>query len=105
MRVFFVVIGSTAATTNLLKETPALIVFIALQLSIHIVVAVGVGVLLRIPLPMLLVASNANVGGPSTALALVTSRGWDHLAGTAVVLGALGYSLGTLIGKAVLQLM
>ena len=45
-----------------------------------------------------LVASQASIGGPSTALALATALGRAELALPAVAIGLLGYLLGTYLG-------
>ena len=45
-----------------------------------------------------LVASQASIGGPSTALALATAIGRAELAMPAVAIGLLGYLLGTYLG-------
>ncbi|GGE29750.1 hypothetical protein GCM10011571_34920 [Marinithermofilum abyssi] len=49
----------------------------------------------------LAVASQACVGGPSTALALATSKGWMWLVTPAVLPGVLGYAVGNYVGIAV----
>lgn len=48
--------------------------------------------------PQVLVASNANVGGPATAAAMASSKGWHDLVQPAVLMGCLGYVLGTPLG-------
>lgn len=49
--------------------------------------------LLNYPLRNLLVASNANIGNPATALALATSKGWTDLLMPSVLIGTLGKCL------------
>eukprot|EP01018_Ginkgo_biloba_P005586 Gb_16650 [translate_table: standard] len=41
----------------------------------------------------ILVASNANVGGPATAAAMANCRGWKELVQPAVLVGTLGYTI------------
>ena len=53
------------------------------------------------PLRTLLVASNANVGGVGTALAMATAMGWPRLLAPAAAAGTLGYAVATFIGVAV----
>ena len=48
-----------------------------------------------IKLPIFLVASNAAVGGPSTATTFAESLEWTELVVPAAVCGTLGYALGT----------
>lgn len=45
-------------------------------------------------------ASNANVGGPATAAAMASSKGWRDLLQPAVLMGCLGYVAGTPLGVA-----
>ena len=45
----------------------------------------------------LLVASNANIGGPATACALCDARGWAELTTPALLVGNLGYALATFL--------
>ncbi len=50
------------------------------------------------------VASQAAVGGPSTAMALATSRGWGDLALPGLLVGLLGYTVGNYAGLAIAYL-
>lgn len=53
------------------------------------------------PLQALLTASNAAIGGPATAAAMCTSRGWPKMVTPALLVGTLGYAIGTPIGMLV----
>jgi len=61
------------------------------------------GRLFGLTLPELIIASNAAVLGATTAPALAAAKGWSHLVTPGVLVGVLGYALGTLIGTAVYQ--
>ena len=54
----------------------------------------------HISLQSLLIASNANIGGPGTAMAMASAMGWSHLLPAAAACGTVGYSSATLIGVA-----
>ena len=45
-----------------------------------------------------MVASNANVGGPTTSAAMAIAKGWTALVGPALLVGTLGYVLGNYFG-------
>ena len=45
-----------------------------------------------------LTASNACVGGPATAAAMASARGWTAAVQPAIVVGSIGYAVGTPIG-------
>jgi uncharacterized membrane protein len=57
--------------------------------------AVGIGRWRKIEIETLCVASQATVGGPSTALALAISKRWSALVTPSVLLGVLGYPRAT----------
>jgi uncharacterized membrane protein len=61
----------------------------------------GVGRLLRIDVASLAVASQAAVGGPSSALAVAVAREWRALVLPGVIVGLLGYAIGNYLGFAV----
>jgi uncharacterized membrane protein len=56
---------------------------------------------LRLTLPELIIASNAAVLGATTAPALAAARGWHDLVTPGVLVGVLGYALGTFAGTAI----
>ncbi len=60
--------------------------------------AVGLLLLRRWPLEETLVASQASIGGPSTALAFATSFKRPELVLPSVAIGLLGYLVGTYLG-------
>ena len=55
---------------------------------------------MKIPMPLILIAANANVGGPATAAAMAGAKGWTSLVQPAVLTGALGYAIANGIGFA-----
>jgi len=73
--------------------------------SIHLAVCLAGGRLLRLPMQSVLIASNANVGGPATAAAMASSKGWPHMVQPAMLTGCLGYAIATALGCAMGQWM
>ena len=99
MLVFFAALGASADPRVAIKAGGPACVFIAVQLATHLafVAAVGVGAM-RLPAWAVLTASNACVGGPATAAAMASARGWTAAVQPAIVAGTIGYAVGTPIG-------
>ena len=98
---FFVVIGLGTPLAGVLAEGRWILVYAAIVVAAHAVAVLLLHRLNRLTLPELLVASQAAIGGPSTALALATGLDRDDLAVAGVALGLLGYVIGTYLGVAV----
>eukprot|EP01023_Acetabularia_acetabulum_P004490 TRINITY_DN11897_c0_g1_i6.p1 TRINITY_DN11897_c0_g1~~TRINITY_DN11897_c0_g1_i6.p1 ORF type:complete len:418 (+),score=46.47 TRINITY_DN11897_c0_g1_i6:152-1405(+) len=105
MQLFFVTIGASVGSFQLLVKHANILFFVAIQLSVHVAIVVLGGILLRLPFDKLLIASNANIGGPATASGIAISRGWNELAFPAIVLGILGYMIGTACGLYIIHLL
>ena len=99
--VFFAAIAAGANLMAMVQIAPLLIVLVVILLGVHLVVLLGAGMLFRFTLPELITASNAAVLGATTAPALAAAKGWNDLVTPGVLVGVLGYALGTLIGTAV----
>lgn len=99
--VFFAAIAAGANLVAMIQIAPLLIVLVLILLSVHLLVLLGVGRLFGLTLPELVTASNAAVLGATTAPALAAAKGWHDLVTPGVLVGVLGYALGTLIGTAV----
>lgn len=72
--------------------------FAGVLVLVHGAVTFGVARLLRMDLDAAAIASQANVGGAGTALALARSLGRNDLALPAVLIGSLGTAIGTFLG-------
>ena len=102
--VFFAAIAAGANLVAMVKIAPLLIVLVVILLSVHLVVLLGVGRMFRLTIPELVTASNAAVLGATTAPALAAARGWHDLVTPGVLVGVLGYALGTFAGTAMFHL-
>jgi uncharacterized membrane protein len=101
MYVFFVALGASASISRVLQEGMQLFVFAGIVLGVHLLVLLVAGKVLRLDLREVVIASNANVGGPATAVALAVGRRWNGLIVPSILTGTLGYALATFIGAAV----
>ena len=75
-----------------------LILFVVLIVLVHGMVIFGVGALLRIDWDVIAVASQANIGGNTTAIAAAESLDRPDLLIPGVLVGSLGNALGTYVG-------
>lgn len=95
---FFFVIGVPASVPLIIKNSPLLLLFAAIIVCVNMVVTLVAGKLLKFNLEDIILASNANIGGPTTAVAMAVSKGWTKLVGPILLIGTLGYVLGTYFG-------
>jgi uncharacterized membrane protein len=99
--VFFAAIAAGADVPAMLAVAPLLIALVLILLTLHAVVTFSLGRLLGLTVPELVTASNAAVLGATTAPALAATRGWHSLVTPGVLVGVLGYALGTFLGTIV----
>lgn len=76
----------------------SLTIFVAIAVLVHGVVTFGLARLLRIDVDVAAVASQANVGGGTTALALARGLGRNDLVLPGILVGSLGTGIGTYLG-------
>jgi uncharacterized membrane protein len=103
MFIFLASIGASADIWTLIETAPAFFVFAAIIVSVHLVVLFSVGMLLRIDLAELAMASAVCIGGPSSAAALASAKGWRDLLIPGVLAGSFGYAIGSFVGVSVVQ--
>ena len=97
--------GARSVIATLVSIGPSVFYFAVVTVAIHGVIIFTVGKLARLDLPTLAVASQANVGGAASAIALAGARGYTDRLVPGVAVGLLGYALGNYIGLAVGGLM
>lgn len=95
---FFFIIGVPASIMEILMNAPLLFVFCLIMVILNMLFCFIGGKILNFPLEDILIASNANIGGPTTAAGMAISQGWTRLVGPAMLVGTFGYAIGTYIG-------
>ncbi len=90
--------GAQSLVSEMLAYGPSLFFYALITVGTHGLVIFGIGRLLRFDAGTLVVASQANVGGAASAVAIATARGYGDklLPGIAVALG--GYAFGNYLG-------
>lgn len=98
---FLFVIGVPANIYTVVTEAPLLLVLTFIMVVINMLFCFIGAKLLRFDLEDAIIASNANIGGPTTAAGMAISQGWSKLVGPAMLIGTLGYVIGTYAGTVV----
>jgi uncharacterized membrane protein len=100
LHLFFVVIGTSAVFSAVVRAGPMLFVFMIVVIAVHAATVYGLGRLVRLELETITIASQAAVGGPGSALALSMSMRWPSLVMPGIIVGIFGYALGNYLGFA-----
>ena len=103
---FLAVIGAYCDIAALLKDTHLalmMMLFVSVLVAVHTVVQFGVGALLRQDWAVISVASQANLGGSASCLALTKSLNRPDLHLPGILAGALGNAVGTYCGLLVAE--
>jgi len=93
--------GAMSVLANIAVIGLPIVYFALITVSVHGVIIFGVGRLVGIDLKTLAVASQANVGGPASAMALAAARGYTDRLLPGVAVGLVGYAVGNYLGLAV----
>ena len=102
---FFFVIGVPASIGVLIRNAPILLLFCMIVVLMNMAFCFAGGRLLKFNLEDIILASNANIGGPTTAAGMAISQGWVKLIGPCMLVGTFGYVIGTWLGVLVGSLL
>jgi uncharacterized membrane protein len=103
MFIFLASIGASADVWELIEIAPILFVFATIIIVIHLVVLFGIGMLMKLDLAELAMASAVCIGGPSSAPALASAKGWKDLLIPGILAGSFGYAIGSFVGVSVVE--
>ena len=101
MFIFLASVGAGADIWKLIEIGPILFLFASVIVIVHLVILFGVGKILKLDLAELAMASAVCIGGPASAPALASAKGWRDLLIPGLLLGSLGYAAGSFIGVSV----
>jgi uncharacterized membrane protein len=105
LHLFFAIIGIGSRVDQMLEVGVQVFYFTVVVVAVHGVVLFVAARLVKLDAETTSVASQAAVGGPSTAIALAVARRRPELALPGAMVGLLGYALGTYAGVAVAYLL
>lgn len=97
--------GARSVIANLVAMGPPVFYYAIITVALHGVVIFGIGRLARLDFATLAVASQANVGGAASAIALAGARGYTDQLVPGVAVGLLGYAVGNYLGFVVATMM
>ena len=92
--------GASGNIWNVIDTAPSIFMFSLVQIAVHLAVILGLGKLFGINLKLLLIASNANIGGPATACGMAAAKGWSSLIVPGILAGTFGITIATSLGTA-----
>lgn len=98
---FLFVIGVPANIMTVLTKSPLLLVLTAIMVLVNMLFCFVGAKIFKASLEDSIIASNANIGGPTTAAGMAISQGWTRLVGPAMLVGVLGYVIGNYAGTIV----
>ena len=102
---FFVVIGIPASIGAIVEKSPLLLVFCEIMVFVNMAVTFAGAKIFGFTVEEAILASNANIGGPTTAAAMAISKGWHRFVAPTMLVGTLGYIIGTYVGIFIGQLL
>lgn len=105
LHLFFVVIGIWSRVSEIVSVGLVVFLYTLVLVAVHGLVVFGGGRLFRLDPGTLSVASQASVGGPSSALAVAVAREWPGLVLPGIIVGLLGYAAGNYLGFGVAYLV
>jgi uncharacterized membrane protein len=105
LHLFFVIIGVRSLFRAILEVGPEVFFYTLVVVGIHGIFLFLASRLIRGPLPMVSVASQAAIGGPSSAMAVAVARGWPSLVLPGIAVGLLGYAVGNYAGFGIAYLV
>jgi len=98
IHIFFAVIGVPASIYMIVTKAPLLLLFCAIIVFVNMLFSFVFGKLFKFSLEEIIISSNANIGGPTTAAAMAIAKGWNALIVPSILVGTLGYVLGNYYG-------
>ena len=97
--------GAKSVVANIMAVGPPVVYFAIITVGVHGAIIFGLGRLFGLDLRTLAVASQANIGGPASAMAIASARGYTDRLLPGVAVGLMGYALGNYLGLAIAAML
>lgn len=101
MYIFLAAIGASANLSDMLHVGPAVLGFYIIILFFHLIFMVSLARIFKLDVYEVIIASAANIMGPSVAAPMAASLGQKKLITPGILVGILGYVIGTFIGVSI----
>ncbi len=101
MYVFLAAIGASTNLSDMLHVGPAVLGFYMIIMFFHFIFLVSLSKLFKFDVYEVIISSAANIMGPSVAAPMAASLGQKKLITPGILVGILGYVIGTFIGVSI----
>lgn len=101
MYIFLAAIGASTNLADMLHVGPAVLGFYLIIMFFHFIFLVSLAKLFKLDVYEVIIASAANIMGPSVAAPMAASLGQKKLITPGILVGILGYVIGTFIGVSI----
>lgn len=101
MYVFLAAIGASTNLADMLQVGPAVLGFYLIIMFFHFIFLVSLSKLFKFDVYEVIISSAANIMGPSVAAPMAASLGQKKLITPGILVGILGYVIGTFIGVSI----
>lgn len=101
MYVFLAVIGAATNLQDMIHVGPSVFLFYTFIMIFHLIFIIASAKLLKLDVNEVIISSAANIMGPSVAAPMAASLGQKKLITPAILVGILGYVIGTFVGVSI----
>jgi uncharacterized membrane protein len=98
MYMFLALIGASTDIHQIVQVGPAVLAFFLIILFFHLILMISVARLFKLDVYEVVIASAANIMGPSVAAPMAASMKQKKLITPGILVGILGYVIGTFVG-------
>lgn len=98
LQIFFASVGASGSLSIVIQTAPRLFVWSLVAVVVHVLGVLLFERMFRFSRKETCLSSNANIGGPTTAAGMAAAFHWNDMIVPAILVGILGYTIGTPIG-------